>query len=44
VSDEADQRESTRAIRALNVKIAADARVTTSLIPIGDGLYLARKR
>jgi predicted O-methyltransferase YrrM len=44
VSDEADQRETTRAIRALNVKIAADARVTTSLIPIGDGLYLARKR
>jgi predicted O-methyltransferase YrrM len=44
VADEADQRESTRAIRALNVKIAADARVTTSLIPIGDGLYLARKR
>jgi len=44
VSDETDQRESTRAIRALNVKIAADSRVTASLIPIGDGLYLARKR
>ena len=44
VADEADQRESTRAIRALNAKITADARVTTSLIPIGDGLYLARKR
>ena len=44
VADEADQRESTRAIRALNVKITADARVTTSLLPIGDGLYLARKR
>jgi predicted O-methyltransferase YrrM len=44
VADDADQRESTRAIRALNVKIAADARVTTSLLPIGDGLYLARKR
>lgn len=44
VADEADQRESTRAIRALNIKIAADARVTTSLLPIGDGLYLARKR
>ena len=44
VSDETDQRESTRAIRALNVKIAADSRVTTSLVPIGDGLYLARKR
>ena len=44
VSDETDQRESTRAIRALNVKIAADSRVTASLVPIGDGLYLARKR
>lgn len=44
VSDEADQRETTRAIRALNVKIAADSRVSASLIPIGDGLYLARKR
>jgi len=44
VADESDQREATRAIRALNVKIAADARVTASLVPIGDGLYLARKR
>jgi len=44
VADEADQRESTCAIRALNTKITADARVTASLIPIGDGLYLARKR
>ncbi len=44
VADPSDQRESTRAIRALNTKIAADARVTSSLLPIGDGLYLARKR
>jgi predicted O-methyltransferase YrrM len=44
VADPTDQRESTRIIRALNEKIAADARVTASLIPIGDGLYLARKR
>ena len=44
VADEADQRESTSAIRALNVKITADARVTASLVPIGDGLFLARKR
>ena len=44
VSDETDQRETTRAIRALNVKLAADSRVTASLVPIGDGLYLARKR
>ncbi len=44
VADSTDQRESTRAIHALNVKMTADSRVTTSLIPIGDGLHLARKR
>jgi caffeoyl-CoA O-methyltransferase len=43
VADAADQRDTTRAIRALNAKIAADTRVTASLVPIGDGLYLARK-
>lgn len=36
--------EDTLAIRALNRKIAKDPRVSASLIPIGDGLYLARKR
>jgi predicted O-methyltransferase YrrM len=44
VADPADQRESTRALRALNQKIAGDTRVSASLVPIGDGLYLARKR
>jgi predicted O-methyltransferase YrrM len=44
VADRADQRDNTRAIRALNQKIAADTRVSASLVPIGDGLYLARKR
>jgi predicted O-methyltransferase YrrM len=44
VADSSDQRENTRAIRALNSKIAGDVRVSSSLIPIGDGLYLARKR
>jgi predicted O-methyltransferase YrrM len=44
VADERDQGDSTLAIRALNLKIAADSRVTASLVPIGDGLYLARKR
>jgi predicted O-methyltransferase YrrM len=34
---------STRAIRALNAKVAADDRVHGSLVPIGDGLLLARK-
>jgi len=44
VADNRDQNESTRAIRQLNAKIAADSRVSASLVPIGDGLYLARKR
>ncbi len=44
VADVTNQSVETRALRALNQKIAADARVTGSLLPIGDGLYLARKR
>ena len=34
----------TTAIRALNDKVAADERVSVSLLPLGDGLTLARKR
>jgi caffeoyl-CoA O-methyltransferase len=34
----------TKAIRKLNAKIHKDKRVTASLLPIGDGLILARKR
>jgi len=33
----------TDAIRALNDKVAKDRRVAISLVPIGDGLTLARK-
>lgn len=44
VVDESDQSTDTRAIRALNAKMLKDDRVTISLIPIGDGLMLARKR
>ncbi len=44
VADPSDQKADTKALRALNEKIATDARVTVSLIPIGDGLTLARKR
>jgi len=34
----------TEAIRAFNLKLKDDERVTLSLVPIGDGLTLARKR
>jgi predicted O-methyltransferase YrrM len=33
-----------QALRALNLKVRDDPRVTCSMVPIGDGLYLARKR
>jgi caffeoyl-CoA O-methyltransferase len=34
----------TRAIRAFNEKLCRDERIDVSLVPIGDGLTLARKR
>jgi caffeoyl-CoA O-methyltransferase len=34
----------TQAIQALNAKLKDDPRVTISLLPLGDGLTLARKR
>lgn len=44
VIDETAQDDDTVAIRALNAKVHADERVTSSLVPIGDGVMLARKR
>lgn len=44
VADPEDQKSTTRAIRALNSLLAEDPRVSVSLVPIGDGLFLARKR
>jgi predicted O-methyltransferase YrrM len=44
VADPSDRSDSTAAIRALNDKLHADERVFLTLIPIGDGLTLARKR
>jgi caffeoyl-CoA O-methyltransferase len=36
--------QGTRAIRSLNEQLAVDERLTVSMIPIADGLTLARKR
>ena len=33
-----------RAVRALNRKLHGDGRVDLSMVPIGDGLSLVRKR
>ena len=44
VADPAVNDEDTSAIRALNDKLHSDKRVSISLVPIGDGLTLARKR
>jgi predicted O-methyltransferase YrrM len=44
VVDDAVDDEDTRAIRALNDKIAADERVSMVLLPVADGITLARVR
>ena len=44
VIDKSDRDLSTRCLRALNKKIHDDKRVSISMIAIGDGLTLARKR
>ncbi len=44
VVDPDDDSESTEAIRDVNARIRDDERVTPSLVPIGDGVMLARKR
>jgi len=44
VADPEKNDDETVAIRTLNAKAAGDARVNVSLLPIGDGLLLARKR
>jgi predicted O-methyltransferase YrrM len=44
VADPTTDDKDTRAIRALNDKLKGDRRVTLSMVPIGDGLSLARKR
>lgn len=44
VADPANDEDNTRAIRAFNAALHDDARIDLSLLPIGDGLTLARKR
>jgi len=44
VLDARNKDEDTRAIRAFNRGLAKDRRVDISLVPIGDGVTLARKR
>ncbi len=44
VADPAKNDADTTAIRAINRKVSNDERVSMSLIPVGDGLLLARKR
>ena len=44
VLDESDQSDDTVALRALNRKLHADARVDLCLLPIGDGVTLLRRR
>jgi predicted O-methyltransferase YrrM len=44
VADPENAEESTQAIRAFNARVRDDDRVDLSLVPIGDGLTLARVR
>jgi predicted O-methyltransferase YrrM len=44
VANPDDHKPSTEAIRALNLLLKSDERVSVSLVPIGDGVFLARKR
>jgi predicted O-methyltransferase YrrM len=44
VVDASRQDDDTKAIRAMNTKVHGDARVDVVLLPIGDGLTLARRR
>jgi caffeoyl-CoA O-methyltransferase len=44
VLDPDPEDEDTRALRALNVKLADDERVSLCLLPVADGVTLARRR
>ena len=44
VADPANDEPSTRILRQIATTLRGDSRVTAALVPIGDGLWLARKR
>lgn len=44
IIDPADTSADTLALKALNAKIKADARVDTVLLPFADGIFMCRKR
>jgi predicted O-methyltransferase YrrM len=44
VADPADHAQSTECIRKLNAHLTNDARIALTLVPIGDGLTLVRKK
>ena len=44
LADEGWWRDSARALRALNAELAADTRLDTVMLPIADGVTIARKK
>jgi predicted O-methyltransferase YrrM len=44
VAEPANADRQTQALRVLNAKLGADPRISLALVPIGDGLALARRR
>jgi predicted O-methyltransferase YrrM len=44
VADDLETEPGVQAVRAMNERIARDERVTIAVVPIGDGMTLARKR